>query len=231
MSAVKIAQNIDLVRQKVATRCQKNGIDPAGITIVGISKTHTAEAASMAVKAGLGDLGENRVQEAAEKVHLVRPIPIWHLVGHLQSNKARKAVELFDVIQSVDSFELAQLLSFEAVKQEKRLTVYLQINSSLEEQKSGFSFEEIWEDLGEVVKLPGLSISGLMTIGPLTDDVSKIEKSFGLTRKLFEELQKKIGAGFNKLSMGMSGDYELALDYGANVLRIGTAIFGDRGTV
>jgi pyridoxal phosphate enzyme (YggS family) len=126
---------------------------------------------------------------------------------------------------------LAQLLSFEAVKQEKHLTIYLQINSSLEEQKSGFSFEEIWEDLGEILKLQGLSFSGLMTIGPLTDDISKIEKSFGLTRKLFEELQNKIGAGFSKLSMGMSGDYELALDYGANVLRIGTAIFGDRGTV
>jgi pyridoxal phosphate enzyme (YggS family) len=231
MSAVKIAQNIELVRQKVAARCLKNGIDPAGITIVGISKTHPAEAASMAVKAGLGDLGENRVQEAAAKIHLVRPIPIWHLVGHLQSNKARKAVELFDVIQSIDSLELAQVLSLEATKQGKQLTIYLQVNSSHEDQKSGLGLEEIWEVIGSILKLPGLNVAGLMTIGPLTDDVSKMEASFSATRKLYEELKKKIGAGFDKLSMGMSGDYELALDYGANVLRIGTAIFGDRGTV
>ena len=228
MSAVKIAQNLELVRQKIADRCRKNGRNPAEITIVGISKTHPAEAASLAVKAGLADLGENRVQEAAQKIHLVRPIPIWHLVGHLQSNKAKKAVELFDVIQSIDSLELAQVLSEDAMKQGKSLNIYLQVNSSFEEQKSGFSFEDIENSLGEIIKLPSLEISGLMTIGPLTDDISKIERSFGLTRKLFDKLQNEIGAGFNKLSMGMSGDYELALDYGANVLRIGTAIFGER---
>ena len=228
MSGVRIAQNIDFVRQQVADRCLKNGIDPAGITIVGISKTHPAEAASMAVKAGLIDLGENRVQEAAFKIPLVRPIPTWHLVGHLQKNKVKKAVELFDIVQSVDSLELAQILSIQAGKNEKEMVVYLQVNSSNEPQKNGFDPAELLRVTRDLLRLPNLKIAGLMTIGPLTEDTGKIEKSFAMTRSQFDKMRELVGAEFTKLSMGMSGDYELALDYGANVIRIGTAIFGAR---
>ncbi|HBC47388.1 MAG TPA: YggS family pyridoxal phosphate-dependent enzyme [candidate division Zixibacteria bacterium] len=224
----QIARNIELVRQKIAKRCQSLGQDTAGITIVGITKTYPPQAAFEAIKAGLTDLGENRIQEAAEKIPQVQPRPIWHLVGHLQKNKVKKAVELFDCIQSVDSVELAGSISEKAGAMGKKMIIFLQVNSSGETQKSGFEPTEITKVIDELKSLPNLAISGLMTIGPLTEDTRQIEKSFAMTRNLFEQIQKMTGCGFNKLSMGMSGDYELALDYGANVLRIGTAIFGER---
>jgi hypothetical protein len=228
MGTSEIARNIKLLREKVASRCLKNGVDPSGIAIVGITKTFSVAAAMEALKAGLTDLGENKVQEAAAKIPQISPRPVWHLVGHLQMNKAKKAVELFEIIESVDSLELAQTLSNCAGKAGKKMTIFLQVNSSNEPQKSGFDPAEVQEEIGDIMILPHLEISGLMTIGPLTDDMGRIEKSFGLTRMLFEKIKKIAGNGFEKLSMGMSGDYEMALDYGANVLRIGTAIFGVR---
>jgi PLP dependent protein len=228
MGASQIARNIELVRQKIEKRCQSLGRNVSEITIVGISKTYPAAAAVEAVKAGMTDLGENRVQEAAEKIPMVQPRPIWYLVGHLQKNKVKKALELFDVIQSVDSVELARQISEKSGALGKNEIIFLQVNSSGEPQKSGFEPTEILKVLEEIRSLPNLEISGLMTIGPLTEDMKKIEKSFVLTQKLFGQIQQTLGSGFNKLSMGMSGDYELALNYGANVLRIGTAIFGAR---
>jgi PLP dependent protein len=228
MGTSQIARNIELVRQKLEKRCQSLGRNASGITIVGITKTFTAQAAIEGLKAGLTNLGENKVQEALEKIPIIEPRPIWHLVGHLQRNKVKKAVELFDIIQSVDSVDLARSISEKAGQLNKKMTIYLQVNSSDEPQKSGFEPTEILKVIDEVKSLPNLAISGLMTIGPLTEDLKKIEKSFALTQKLFEQIQTMIGSGFEKLSMGMSGDYELALDYGANVLRIGTAIFGVR---
>jgi PLP dependent protein len=228
MGTSQIARNIELVRQTIEKRCQSLGRNSSEITIVGVSKTFPAAAAVEAVKVGMTDLGENKVQEATEKIPLVQPRPIWHLVGHLQKNKVKKALELFDVIQSVDSVELAQLISEKSEALGKKEIIYLQVNSSGEPQKSGFEPTEILKVLEEIRSLPNLGISGLMTIGPLTEDLKKIEKSFVLTQKLFEQIQQILGSGFNKLSMGMSGDYELALGYGANVLRIGTAIFGAR---
>jgi PLP dependent protein len=228
MGTSQIARNIELVRQKIKKRCQSLGLNVSEITIVGVSKTFPASAAAEAVKAGMTDLGENKVQEATEKIPRVQPRPTWHLVGHLQQNKVKKALELFDVIQSVDSVELARQISEKCGALGKKEIIYLQVNSSGEPQKSGFEPTEILKVLEEIRSLPNLTISGLMTIGPLTEDMKKIEKSFVLTQKLFEQIQQIIGSGFNKLSMGMSGDYELALDYGANVLRIGTAIFGAR---
>jgi hypothetical protein len=236
MGAGQVAKNLGVVRRKIENRCLKIGIDPASITLVGITKTFPSQVAEEAVRAGLKDLGENKVQEAVAKIPQVEPRPIWHMVGHLQKNKAKKAVELFDVIQSVDDIELADMISEHAAGRGKRQTVYLQVNSSYELQKSGFDPGEILEAIEHIKNLPGLYIAGLMTIGPMTDDVKAIAKSFTLTRNLFERMQKIMGAGrndsisrFDKLSMGMSGDYEQALDHGANVLRIGTAIFGERG--
>jgi hypothetical protein len=236
MGAGQVAKNLEVVRRKIENRCLKNGVDPASITLIGITKTFPSQAADEAVRAGLRDLGENKVQEALTKIPKVIPRPIWHMVGHLQKNKAKKAVELFDIIQSVDNIELADMISEHAIVLEKRQNVYLQVNSSYEIQKSGFDPGEILEAIEHLKGLPGLRIMGLMTIGPMTDDSGAIAKSFVLTRNLFERMRIILGAGrndsnadFNKLSMGMSGDYELALDHGANVLRIGTAIFGERG--
>ena len=223
-----IAANLEEVRARVESRCLANGVDPSGVKIIGVTKTLTAEMAMEGIKAGLTDLGENRVQEAAKKIPLVSPRPRWHLVGHLQKNKVKKAVEIFDIIESVDSLELAQLISMRACEMGKTMETHIQVNSSYETSKHGFDPGEIFDFADKINELPGLMISGLMTIGPLTEDLDLMKKAFAMTRDLFEKLKAKVGGGFEVLSMGMSADFELALDYGANALRIGTAIFGPR---
>ncbi len=223
-----IAANLEEVRARVESRCLANGVDPSGVKIIGVTKIISAEMASEGVKAGLTDLGENRVQEAAKKIPMVSPRPRWHLVGHLQKNKVKKAVEIFDIIESVDSFELAQLISMRAYETGKRMETYLQVNSSYETSKHGIDPGEIFDFADKINELPGLMVSGLMTIGPLTENLDLMKRAFAMTRDLFEKLKAKVGGGFEVLSMGMSGDFELALDYGANALRIGTAIFGPR---
>ena len=216
------------VQAKVQKRCLANGVDPAGITVVGVTKEINAEMAVEAVKAGLTDLGENKVQEAVSKILKVAPRPRWHMIGHLQRNKVKKAVELFDVIQSVDSLELAQLISDKALDSGKSMEVLLQLNSSGEVSKHGFDPGEIRDAADKIKELPGLTLCGLMTIGPLTADIERIKKSFSLARDMYGKFRDMLGDEFRVLSMGMSGDYELALDYGANMLRIGTSIFGPR---
>lgn len=228
MDGNRIVANLREVQARVEKRCLAKGVDPAGITIVGVTKEVGAGLAAEAVRAGLADLGENRVQEAAEKIPQVAPRPQWHMIGHLQKNKVKKAVELFDVIQSVDSMELARLISGRVVESGKTMDVFLQLNSSDEVSKHGFSPAEICDAADKIKEYPGLRLCGLMTIGPLTADVGLIKRSFSLTRELFGKLKAMIGDRFRVLSMGMSGDYELALDYDANMLRIGTSIFGPR---
>lgn len=228
MDKSRIAANLAEVRARVESRCLANGVDPSTVKIVGVTKTLTAEKAMEGIKAGLTDLGESRVQEAAEKIPMISPRPRWHLVGHLQKNKVKKAIEIFDIIESVDSLELAQLMSMRACDAGKTMKTYLQVNSSYETSKHGIDPGEIFDFADKINELPGLIVSGLMTIGPLTDDLDLIRKAFEMTRNLFDKLQAKMGGGFEVLSMGMSGDFELALDYGANELRIGTAIFGPR---
>jgi pyridoxal phosphate enzyme (YggS family) len=228
MDKSRIAVNLAEVKARIKRRCLANGVDPSTVKIVGVTKTLTAEKAMEGIRAGLTDLGENRVQEAAAKMPMVSPRPVWHLVGHLQKNKVKKAVEIFDIIQSVDSLELAQLISMRACESEKTMETYIQVNSSYETSKHGIDPGEIFDFADKINKLPGLMVSGLMTIGPLTEDLDLIRNAFEMTKNLFDKLQAEMGAGFEALSMGMSGDFELALDYGANVLRIGTAIFGPR---
>jgi pyridoxal phosphate enzyme (YggS family) len=228
MDASWIAANLKGVQARVESRCLAKGVDPSRVRIIGITKTIPVEMASEGVKAGLTDLGENRVQEATRKIPIVSPRPRWHLVGHLQKNKVKKAVEIFDVIESVDSLELAQLISMRACEMGKTIETHIQVNSSHETSKHGFDPAEILDSADKINELPRLMLSGLMTIGPLTDDLELLKKAFAMTRDLFEKLRAELGGGFKVLSMGMSGDFELALDYGANALRIGTAIFGPR---
>jgi pyridoxal phosphate enzyme (YggS family) len=223
-----VAGNLEKLLIRVENRCRAVGRNPEQIKIVGVSKTIPALAVSEAVSCGLKDCGENRVQEGIEKIKSVSPRPVWHFIGHLQRNKARKATEYFDVIQTVDSYELAEMISGRAQQLDKKMEVYLQLNSTGESQKSGFYPAEILVNADKINKLPGLILSGLMTIGPFTDNTGEIKRSFSLTRKLFENLRNELGGRFDRLSMGMSGDFEIALEYGANVLRIGTAIFGPR---
>ena len=223
-----ISKNLEEIKTRVKNRCRAAGNDLSSVTILGVTKFITAEIASLGVKSGLTDLGENKVQEAAEKIPVVIPRPRWHLIGHLQMNKVKKAVELFDIIESVDSLELAELISQRALEAGKGIEILIQVNSSGEQTKHGFDPGVICGFADKINELPGLKLSGLMTMGPLTDNEDLIKRSFELTRGIFERIRSTAGSGFKVLSMGMSGDYELAIDYGSNEVRIGTAIFGHR---
>ncbi len=223
-----IASNLVLIKARIEDRRRAAGLDPSGVKIIGVTKTVSADQVREAVSAGLGDLGESRIQEALSKIPLVSSGPVWHMIGHLQKNKVRKAIELFDVIQSVDSFELAELISRRAIEAGKEIEIFLQLNSSGEKNKSGFDPVGMMKDAEKIGRLPGLRLTGLMTIGPLTDASDMIRGSFGLAAGVFERLKRSMGESVRWFSMGMSSDYELAIDFGANVVRIGSAIFGRR---
>ncbi len=222
---------------EAAIRARRN---PDDVKIVGVSKRHSADLIVDAVSAGLYDIGESRVQETAIKKPIVdqmltergiNPSIIrWHMIGKLQSNKANKAAELFDVIQSVDSVRLAQKLSVAAERLNKQIEILVEVNISGESAKSGVSPDDLSEFIAGIANLPAISINGLMTIGPLTDDISRITEAFDKFRQLRDHVSKQQPAlaADCELSMGMSGDYILAIEAGATIVRIGTAIFGDR---
>jgi len=224
----EIRGNIEGIRRKIDKICRVNGADPAGVTLLGVTKYVPIERIEAGLRAGLTDLGENKVQEASEKISLIEPRPRWHLIGSLQKNKVKKAVELFDIIESVDSLELAAEISRRAQAKGKRQEILLQVNSSNEETKHGFDPGEISGYADTINEMPDIDIVGLMTMGPLTEDEELIKKSFEMTRIIFDKMVAALGGNIRVLSMGMSGDFEIALDYGANELRIGTAIFGSR---
>jgi pyridoxal phosphate enzyme (YggS family) len=223
-----IAGNLKRLIARIDKICAKTGRNPEQIKILGVSKTISPDGVREAMLAGLTDFGENKVQEGIQKIEAVQPRPTWHFIGHLQHNKVKRAAEYFDVIQSVDSMELAELIASKVREMNKEMEILLQLNSSAEIQKSGFYPGEIREAADKINKLSGLELTGLMTIGPLTDDENSIRRSFALTKEVYDRLKDDIGGRFEWLSMGMTGDFELALEYGANMLRIGTAIFGPR---
>lgn len=224
-----LKQRCDTVRERVAQAADKAGIDPAAITLVAISKTRPLAEIEAIVELGFYELGESRVQETEQKFAQKRPACRLHLVGHLQSNKVRKAVAIFDMIQSVDSVKLACLLDKETAAQGRRLPILLEVNSSGEEQKYGFPPDAVEAAAAEIGQLANLELAGLMTVGPLTDSESEIRKAFAATCSLYERLQSS-GAcpDFRILSMGMSNDFPLAIAEGANMLRLGTILFGPR---
>ena len=227
-----IAQNIRRIQERIAEAAEACGRAPGEIALLAISKTFPSEAILQAAEAGLHQFGENRVQEAEAKIlHFRELLKLeWHLVGHLQSNKARSAVDLFSMIHSVDRLSLAEALSQEANKQGKILPVLIQVNISGEESKSGINPQETLQLLERIAGLQHLSVQGLMTMPPWFEDPENARPYFNALRKLREELaNKKIhGVSLQELSMGMSGDFEVAIEEGATLVRVGTAIFGPR---
>ncbi len=204
---------------------------PDNVTLIAVTKTVDVIKIREAIKAGIENIGENKVQEALSKFDSLKDLKIkWHLIGRLQSNKAKKAIEIVDLIHSVDSLKLANVLNKEAEKVSKIQEVLLQVNVSREETKTGFFVEDLFMTLPELNKLNNLCIKGLMTIGVDTDDKSMIEKYF----KELIDLKEKINNGeylkrkLSILSMGMSNDYEIAISEGSNMIRLGRAIFGER---
>lgn len=229
----RVADRLAAVRESIADACAGTGRDPSGIRIVAITKGHPVEAVLAAIRAGITDIGENRVQEALGKLGpVVRSEGgsrmRWHMVGHLQRNKVRDAVTLFDWVQSVDSRRLARTLSERAVSAGRRMRVLIQVNAGGEEQKHGFAPREALEAGREAAALPALEVRGIMAMAPWTDDERPIRRSFGVAREAFEGLRDGLGDGIDTLSMGMSNDYRLAIEEGATMVRLGSVLFGSR---
>jgi PLP dependent protein len=215
------------VLSTIAEACRRAGRDPAVVQLVAVSKTVPAERLSAAVAAGLTTLGENRVQEAETKAALEGVV--WHLIGPLQSNKARRAVELFEVIQSVDSADLARRLDRLAGEVVRApLGVYLQVNVDRDEAKAGFLPDELPAELAGLAGLPNLRLLGLMTVGRLVGSPEEARPTFVRLRELSEMLRAASPALGPGLSMGMSDDYAIAVEEGATVVRVGRALFGAR---
>jgi pyridoxal phosphate enzyme (YggS family) len=203
--------------------------DPAGIRVIAVSKVEPAKSVRDAMAAGLSDFGENRIQESASKIPQVDPRPVWHLIGHLQSNKAGKAVQLFDWVQTVDSPRLARVLGQAAARAETRLNVLIQVNTTAEGQKSGCEPAELESVIEAVREEDHLSLGGLMTIGPLSMQEGPTRAAFKVAAELRERWRSRLPRGcMDVLSMGMSGDWPWAIEEGADWIRVGTAIFGTR---
>jgi pyridoxal phosphate enzyme (YggS family) len=217
----------DRVLERIADACLRVGRDPSGVTLVAVSKTVEPARLRDAVRAGLTILGENRVQEAEGKVGEV-PGATWHLVGPLQSNKARKALAIFDVIESVDSVDLARRLDRIAAELGRAgFPVLLQVNVDADPAKAGFEVGELeaaLDDLGDV----GLDVRGLMTIGRQARDPTDARATFASLRELSDRLRARWPRLGPELSMGMSDDYDLAIEEGATIVRVGRALFGER---
>ena len=217
-----IRANLEAVHERVARACDRAGRKPDDVLLIAVSKTVEIERIRLAVTAGVRALGENRVQEAKEKVAgLGRPVP-WHLIGSLQTNKARDAVELFDWIHSVDREELARELDRRAHQRERRVKILVQVNVGEEPQKGGVHPAELKGLLESLTALPNLEVRGLMCIPPAAETADASRPWFKRLRELRD------AAGLEHCSMGMSGDFEVAIEEGATMVRVGTAIFGPR---
>jgi PLP dependent protein len=226
-----IAENLARVHDSIAEAALRVGRRPEEVTLVGVSKTHPPETIAEAVRAGLRHVGENRVQEAAEKLPVVRqflgghPGPVFHMVGHLQTNKAGSAVELFDRVDSVDSLKLAQALS-RRLEGDQDLPVLIEVYVGDDPRRPGVRPDELVETVGRVVEVPGLRVEGVMTVAPLDADA---RAAFIRVRNLKVTLSEAFPrVNFGVLSMGMSDDYLSAIEEGSTEVRIGTALFGPR---
>ncbi len=224
----QIAPNLEEVHRRINAAAHRARRDPAGVRLVAVSKKVDLERLRLAVAAGHHLFGENYVQEAKGKITALGPGLSWHLVGHLQTNKAKEAVALFDLIHTVDRLKLAQALDKAAAGAGRTQEVLIQVNLAGEETKSGAAPEAVPDLLREVARLPCLRATGLMTMPPWFADPEAVRPYFRALRELRDRLQQATGLTLPELSMGMSGDYEVAVEEGATLVRVGTAIFGER---
>ena len=220
--------NIEAVRQRIQAACARAGREPGSVTLVAITKGQPPEAVCAAAALGLSLLGENKVQEAKAKIPLCPSRLHWHMVGHLQTNKCRDTVELFELVQSVDSLRVAEELNKRAEQAARRLPILLEVNAVGEASKFGCRPEQLLADLGRINALPRLEIQGLMTVPPWKPDPEEVRPVFRQMRELKGRCEAILGAPLPHLSMGMTGDFEVAIEEGATMVRIGTALFGAR---
>ena len=222
-----IRERVEAIERRIVAACERSGRPSQEVALVAVSKTFGPEAVEAAIAAGIRDVGENRIQEAREKIPNVKGAVRWHMIGHLQSNKAKDAVGLFDVIQTIDSASLADRIARFAGEASKRIDVLLQVNVGGESQKSGVEPADLPALAEHVSRLPELRAVGLMTIPPLVSE-DEVRPLFARLRSLRDQLRER-HEDCRELSMGMSADFEAAIEEGATIVRIGRAIFGGRG--
>lgn len=225
-----IPSNINAIHQRMDAACARVGRASNSVSLLAVSKGQPPEAISLALQSGLLVFGENKVQEAKAKIPLCPGKARWQMIGHLQSNKCRDAVHLFEMIQSVDSFSLAQEINKWAVNLTKTMPILLEVNVAGESSKFGYTPEKLLADLSRINALPKIEIHGLMTIAPWSEDPEKVRPVFRKLRELKSECEQLLGAPLPQLSMGMSGDFEVAIEEGATLIRVGTALFGPRSS-
>lgn len=226
-----LVPNVAAIRTRIEKACGRAGRDPASVTLLAVTKGMPPEVVRQGAEAGLTLVGENKIQEAKAKIPLCSGRLHWHFIGHLQSNKCRDAIHFFEMIQSVDSLALALELQKWADKQAKTMPVLLEINLAGESTKFGFKPDQMLADLEAINACPRLEVHGLMTIAPWSPDPEKVRPIFRKLRELRSECEQTLGAPLPHLSMGMSGDFEVAIQEGATLVRLGTALFGPRPRV
>lgn len=217
------------LRERVAESCARSGRSPEAVRILPVTKTHPVWAAEFAARAGFAAVGENRVQEAAEKIPQAPEGLCWELIGHLQSNKAKYAVRCFDRVQSVDSLKLLKKLAAASENAGKTARILLQFNTGEDPAKFGAAEHEADAFLDAALQQPSLCVEGLMTIAPLDNDPFVARRAFARLRELRERLAASFQASLPELSMGMTSDFEDAIAEGSTMIRVGTALFGERG--
>jgi len=227
---VSLPENLDSIQQRIRAACQRAARDPATVMLLAVTKGQPPEVVSEANRLGLTFFGENKIQEAKAKIPLCSGKLRWHFIGHLQTNKCRDAVELFEMIQSVDSLHVAQEISKRAEQAAKTMPILLEMNLAGEASKFGYRPEKLEAELKQINALPRLEIHGFMTVPPWTSNAENVRPVFRQLRELKQRAEHMLGAPLPHLSMGMTGDFEVAIEEGATIVRIGTALFGPRKT-
>jgi hypothetical protein len=227
---VSIAENLARLEEQIGAACAHASRQRSDVLLVAVTKTRTAEEVIEAIRCGVTDVGENRVQEAAAKKPLVSLPCRWHLVGSLQTNKARRALELFDTVQSIDSARLAEELQRRCSQLDRRVTGFVEVNTSAEASKHGVAPADLPALVEAVRACDRIDLAGLMTIGPgwAIEDPEASRPCFALLRRLADEQRRRFGIALPGLSMGMSSDFAVGIEEGATLVRVGTAIFGPR---
>ncbi len=235
-SQTTLAANIAQVRSNIIQAAKRGGRQPEEITLVAVSKTKPIELIKQAYELGIRDFGENRVQDALAKIAAFRHAELhpvtWHMIGHLQRNKANKVVGSFDSIDSVDTLQLAQALNHHAAELEVQIAVLLQVNISGEESKEGVTPAEALNLARQLVTLPQLEVQGIMTVAPQVAHAEEVRSVFRALRELRDHLRQEVPqSAWQHLSMGMTDDYCIAIEEGATIVRVGRAIFGERESI
>jgi pyridoxal phosphate enzyme (YggS family) len=222
------AENFQNIRKKIADACARAGRNAADVQLLAVTKGHGPDAVAAAAELGQTLFGENKVQEAKAKIPLCPGRLRWHMIGHLQSNKCRDAVQLFDMIQGVDSLALAEEINRQAEKSGKTMPILLEVNVAGEASKFGYKPEALLSESSQINALPKIEVHGLMTVPPYSPNAERSRSYFRQLRELKTRCDEILGAPLPHLSMGMSGDFEVAIEEGATIVRIGTALFGPR---